>query len=139
MVPPPQNITVSNLQHAIAVEMMASRRYTAYATQADEEGYHKIASLFRTIADHRNLHAQKHLEELEGLDPRPVAESGFRTAYNVRAAIIGEIHECADIYPDMVRTAHQEGLDDVACWFQTLAKASRSNAGRFRRILSEFT
>ena len=36
------------------------------------------------------------------------------------------------MYPGMARTAREEGFDDVAEWFETLAMAERSHAGRFQ-------
>jgi len=37
----------------------------------------------------------------------------------------------------MARTAREEGFDEVADWFETLAKAERSHAGRFSKALNE--
>ncbi len=35
----------------------------------------------------------------------------------------------------MARTARQEGFDEIADWFETLAKAEKSHAGRFQKAL----
>ena len=35
----------------------------------------------------------------------------------------------------MARTAREEGFDEIADWFETLAKAERNHAGRFRKAL----
>ena len=35
----------------------------------------------------------------------------------------------------MARTAREEGLDEIADWFETLAKAERSHANRFQKAL----
>ncbi len=37
----------------------------------------------------------------------------------------------------MARTARDEGFDEIADWFETLAKAERSHAGRFTKALNE--
>jgi rubrerythrin len=58
-----------------------------------------------------------------------------RTSDNLRAAIAGETHEYTDMYPGMARAARQEGFDEIADWFETLAKAEKSHAGRFQRAL----
>ena len=63
----------------------------------------------------------------------PAAPHG--TSDNLRAAIAGETHEYTDMYPGMARTARQEGFDEIADWFETLAKAEKSHAGRFQRAL----
>ncbi len=39
------------------------------------------------------------------------------------------------MYPGMAKTARDEGFDDVAEWFETLAKAEKSHAGRFQKML----
>jgi len=39
------------------------------------------------------------------------------------------------MYPGMARTAREEGFDEIADWFETLAKAEKSHAGRFQRAL----
>ena len=49
----------------------------------------------------------------------------------------GETHEYTDMYPGMARTARVEGFEEIADWFETLAKAERSHAGRFARALGE--
>ena len=57
------------------------------------------------------------------------------TRDNLKAAIAGETHEYVDIYPGMARAARQEGFDEIADWFETLAKAAKSHAGRFQKAL----
>ena len=57
------------------------------------------------------------------------------TSLNLKAAIAGETHEYTDMYPGMARTAREESFDEIADWFETLAKAEKSHAGRFQRAL----
>jgi rubrerythrin len=33
----------------------------------------------------------------------------------------------------MAKTARDEGFDEIADWFETLAKAEKSHAGRFQK------
>ena len=54
---------------------------------------------------------------------------------NLAASIAGEVHEYTDMYPGFARTAREEGFDEVADWFETLAKAEKSHAGRFQTAL----
>lgn len=127
--------TEANLQLALATETLASRRYSAYAARADAEGNSQAAALFRVIAGRRSRHAEGHLETLE---PRGQESAGLptgNTTYDVRSAIMHEVHGCSDRYPGMARKARDEGLEEIAGWFEILAKASRSHAGRFRRAL----
>jgi rubrerythrin len=39
------------------------------------------------------------------------------------------------MYPGMAKTARDEGLEELAEWFETLAKAERSHANRFTKGL----
>ena len=39
------------------------------------------------------------------------------------------------MYPGMAKTARTEGFDEIADWFETLAKAERSHANKFQRTL----
>ena len=41
------------------------------------------------------------------------------------------------MYPSMARVAREEGFEEIAEWFETLAKAEKSHAGRFLRALDE--
>ncbi len=55
------------------------------------------------------------------------------TDKNLLSAVAGETHEYTDMYPGMARTARDEGFDEIADWFETLAKAEKSHAGRFQK------
>jgi rubrerythrin len=39
------------------------------------------------------------------------------------------------MYPGMAKTARDENFDEIADWFETLAKAERSHANRFQKAL----
>ena len=54
----------------------------------------------------------------------------------MKAAISAETHEYVDMYPAMAKTAREEGFDEIADWFETLAKAERSHANRFQKALN---
>jgi rubrerythrin len=127
--------TEANLRLAFATETLLSRRYLAYAVQAEADGNAGAAALFRSVADRRNGHAQRHLEKLEPCGEETAGRSTGSTTYNLRAAILNGVHEAGDLYPGMARKAREEGLEEIAGWFETLAKAGRSHAGRLRRAL----
>ena len=59
----------------------------------------------------------------------------FRPCLVLAAAVAGETHEYTDMYPGMAKTAREEGFDEIADWFETLAKAEKSHAGRFQKAL----
>lgn len=127
--------TEQNLKDAFAVEAEANRRYLYFANKADIEGQSDVAALFRSTAEGETGHAHGHMEFLEAVgDPTTGLPIGS-TRDNLRAAIAGETHEYADMYPGMARTARDEGFDEIADWFETLAKAERSHANRYQKAL----
>jgi rubrerythrin len=127
--------TEQNLKDAFAGESQANRRYLYFAQKADIEGFNDVAVVFRSTAEGETGHAHGHLQFLETVgDPATGLPFGD-TASNLKAAIAGETHEYTDMYPGMARTAREEGFDEIADWFETLAKAEKSHAGRFQRAL----
>lgn len=129
--------TEDNLKAAFASEAQANRRYLYFAQNADVEGLTDIAAVFRSTAEGETGHAHGHLEYLtESGDPATGMPFGD-SASNLKSAIAGETFEYADMYPGMARTARDEGFDEIADWFETLAKAERSHANRFAKTLAD--
>jgi rubrerythrin len=127
--------TEQNLKDAFAGESQANRRYLYFAAKADVEGYNDVSVVFRSTAEGETGHAHGHLEHLEAVgDPATGLPIGG-TSDNLKAAIAGETYEYTDMYPGMAKTARDEGFDEIADWFETLAKAERSHANRFQRAL----
>ncbi len=127
--------THGNLKAAFAGESQANRRYLYFAKIADVEGYPEVAMNFRETAEGETGHAHGHLDFLRAAgDPATDLPIGD-TATNLRASIAGETHEYTDMYPGMAKTARDEGFAEVADWFETLAKAEKSHAGRFEKML----
>ena len=129
--------TLDNLKEAFAGESMANRRYLYFAQKADIEGYNDAATVFRSTAEGETGHAHGHLEFMEAVGDPATGKPIGDTQKNLAAAIAGETHEYTDMYPGMARTAREEGFDEIADWFETLAKAERSHAGRFQKALDE--
>ena len=128
--------THENLKAAFAGESQANRRYLYFAKVADVEGYPEVASNFRETAEGETGHAHGHLDYLKQVgDPATDLPIGDTVA-NLKAAIQGETHEYTDMYPGMAKTARSEGFAEIADWFETLAKAEKSHAGRFEKMLS---
>jgi rubrerythrin len=130
-----QSKTLENLKEAFAGESQANRRYLYFAQKADVEGHADVAAVFRSTAEGETGHAHGHLEFLEAVGDPATGEPIGTTAENLKAAIVGETHEYTDMYPGMARTAREEGFDEIADWFETLARAERSHAGRFQKAL----
>ena len=131
--------THGNLKDAFAGESQANRRYLYFAKVADVEGYPEVASNFRETAEGETGHAHGHLDYLKQVgDPATGLPLGD-TETNLKAAIAGETHEYTDMYPGMAKTAREEGFKEIADWFETLAKAEKSHAGRFTLMLKVVT
>jgi rubrerythrin len=127
--------THDNLKAAFAGESQANRRYLYFANKADVEGQNDISAVFRSTAEGETGHAHGHLDYLAQVgDPATDLPIGATRA-NLKAAIAGETHEYTDMYPGMAKAARDEGFDEIADWFETLAKAERSHANRFQRAL----
>ena len=127
--------TETNLKDAFAGESQANRRYLYFARKADVEGYNDVSAVFRSTAEGETGHAHGHLGFLEEVGDPATGEPIGDTALNLKAAIAGETYEYTDMYPGMARTAREEGFEEIADWFETLAKAERSHAGRFQKAL----
>ena len=88
------------LMEAFAGESQANRKYTAFAAQADKEGFPQAAKLFRAAAEAEAVHAANHLRALKAIKT---------TKENLREAIAGETHEFKEMYPEMIAAAKAEG------------------------------
>jgi rubrerythrin len=130
--------TAECLKEAFAGESMANRRYLYFANRCDVMGDNDTAALFRSTAEGETGHAHGHMEFLiEGGAGEPGTNMPASTVTEMlEAAISGETHEYTDMYPGMAKTARDEGFDEVADWFETLAKAERSHAGRYTKQLA---
>jgi rubrerythrin len=129
--------THQNLKDAFAGESQANRRYLYFAKAADVEGYPHVAGNFRETAEGETGHAHGHLDYLKKVgDPATDLPIGD-TTLNLAAAVAGETYEYTDMYPGMAKTAREEGFDEIADWFETLAKAEKSHAGRFQSLLDD--
>jgi rubrerythrin len=129
--------TEQSLKEAFAGESQANRRYLYFANQADIAGANDVAAVFRSTAEGETGHAHGHMEYLiEGGAGEPGTGMPAKTvAEALQAAIAGETHEYTDMYPGMAKTARVEGFDEIADWFETLAKAERSHANKFTKTL----
>jgi rubrerythrin len=127
--------TEHNLRDAFAGESQANCRYLYFARKANVEGFNDVAAVFRSTAEGETGHAHGHLVYLEEAGDLATRKQIGRTCDNLKAAIASETHEYTDIYPGMARAARQEGFDEISDWFETLAKAGKSHAGRFQKTL----
>ena len=122
-----------NLKSAFAREAEANRRYLYFARRADIEGHPEIGALFRDLSEADTDHAFGHLDFLrETGDPVTGGPIGT-TETNLKSAIEGETYEYMELYPGFAKTARDEGFDELAVWFETLARAERTHADRLAK------
>ena len=124
-----------NLKGAFAGESQANRRYLYFARVADIEGYPDVGGLFRDTSEAETGHAFGHLDFLKEVGDPCTGVAIGTTAKNLKSAVEGETYEYTEMYPGFAKTARQEGLAELAEWFETLAKAEKSHAGRFNKGL----
>ena len=128
------------LKAAFEGESKANRRYLYFANMADVSGAPDVAAVFRSTAEGETGHAHGHMEYLiEGGSGDPETGLPAGTVEEaLESAIAGETHEYTDMYPGMAKTAREEGFEEIADWFATLAKAERSHANKFTRTLDAY-
>src|SRR4026208_1109043 len=120
-----------NLKNAFAGESQANRRYLYLARVAGIEGYPDVGGLFRDTSEAETGHAFGHLDFLKEVGDPVTGVAIGTTAKNLKSAVEGETYEYTEMYPGFAKTARDEGLSELAEWFETLAKAAKSHAGRF--------
>jgi rubrerythrin len=127
--------TEKNLKEAFAGESQANRRYLYFAQKADVEGYPDVAALFRSVAEGETGHAFGHFDYLVEVGDPVTGEAVGPTQDNLKSAIAGETYEYTEMYPGFAKTAREEGFEAISEWFETLARAEKSHAGRFTQGL----
>ncbi|MCL5971340.1 MAG: rubrerythrin family protein [Firmicutes bacterium] len=128
--------THANLKEAFAGESQANRRYLYFAQKADIEGRPDVAGLFRDVADGETGHAFGHFEFLEEVGDPVTGVPVGTTEQNLKSAIEGETYEYTQMYPGFAKVAREEGFEEIAEWFETLARAEKRHAGRFTKGLN---
>ncbi len=105
--------TKENLLAAFQGESNARARYVAFAAKADQEGYGRVASLFRAAARAEEIHAKNHADVLKKIGVEAKADlkaADVRsTRENLKAALEGETYERDTMYPQFLVKARQDG------------------------------
>ena len=91
--------TKENLKEAFAGESQANQKYRAFAKKAERDGFPNIAKLFKTAAEAERIHAEGHLNALDGIGT---------TVENLKEAIDGETYEYKEMYPPMLAQAEAD-------------------------------
>jgi rubrerythrin len=126
--------TLKNLQEAFNGESNAHARYVEFAKKADEEGYGRVASLFRAAAQAEQIHAKAHAEVIRKLGGEPKADiqkvEPKSTRENLEAALKGETYEKETMYPDFIKVAKGEGVREAVKTFN-MAKTAEAEHAKF--------
>ncbi|MCC9621297.1 rubrerythrin family protein [Thalassospira sp. MA62] len=129
--------TEKNLRAAFAAESQTNRRYLYFAQLADIEGDSAAADMFRTTAEAETGHAFGLLEFLEKSKDPVIGKVLQTTRDHLEAALAHEKHEAEETYPEMAKIAREEGLHDIAAWFESLARVEAAHAKRIERLIAE--
>jgi len=129
--------TLENLKAGFAGESQANRRYLYFAQKADVEGQPDIAAVFRSVAEGETGHAFGHFGYLEEVGDPVTGVPVGATKDNLKSAIEGETYEYTQMYPGFAKAAREEGFEEISQWFETLAKAEKSHAGRYSDLLAK--
>lgn len=116
----------ANLKEAFAGESQANRKYLAFAKQADKDGFHQAARLFRASAEAETIHAHNHLRALGGIKS---------TRENLLEAIAGETHEFKSMYPQMIEDAEAEQAAEARRSFAFASAVEAVHAKLYKEAL----
>ncbi len=132
--------TEVNLLTAFAGESQARNRYSYFASKAKKEGYVQMSLVFEETANQEKEHAKRLFKFLEGGEVEVAAAfpAGVigATAENLKAAAAGENYEWTDMYPSFAATAREEGLEEIAVVFESIAVAEKQHERRYLGLLA---
>ena len=131
--------TKKNLLAAFAGESQARNRYTYFASKAKKQGYEQISAIFLETADNEKEHAERIFKFLEGGEAEvsasfPAGVIGD-TVDNLKAAASGENYEHTTMYPEFARIAEEEGFDEIAAVFRSIANAEKQHEKRYLGLM----
>jgi len=132
--------TEKNILTAFAGESQARNRYTYFASQAKKDGFVQISDIFTETADQEKEHAKRLFKLLEGgeVEVQAAFPAGIigKTTDNLKASAGGEHFEWTDMYPSFAKVAREEGLDDIAKIFESIAVAEKQHEKRYLALMA---
>jgi len=130
--------TEKNILTAFAGESQARNRYTYFASQAKKDGFVQISSIFAETADQEKEHAERLFKLLKGgeIEVAAAFPAGVigTTAENLKAAAGGEHYEWTEMYPGFAKAALEEGFDEIAAIFESIAVAEKQHEKRYNEL-----
>jgi rubrerythrin len=127
--------TEKNLMAAFAGESQARNRYTYASAKARKEGYRQISEIFEETANQEREHAKRLFKlmqegEIEITGVFPAGPIGS-TLENLKHAAGGENYEWSEMYPGFAQTAREEGFENIAKIFESIAVAEKQHEKRY--------
>ena len=130
--------TEKNILTAFAGESQARNRYTYFASKAKKDGYEQMRIIFEETAEQEKEHAKRLFKLLEGGEVEVTASfpAGVvgDTLDNLKESADGENYEHTDMYPGFAKVAKEEGFDEIADIFLSIAVAEKQHEKRFRAL-----
>lgn len=127
--------TEKNLMTAFAGESQARNRYNYFAGKAKKDGYVQISEIFAETADQEKEHAKRLFKFMTGGEAEVSTSFPFGvigdTVDNLKAAAAGENHEWTDMYPTFAEKARDEGFNEIADVFNSIAIAEKQHEKRY--------
>lgn len=132
--------TEKNILTAFSGESQARNRYTYFASQAKKDGYVQISAIFEETANQEKEHAKRLFKLLEGgeVEIKAAFPAGVigSTVENLKEAAGGENYEWTDMYPGFARIAREEGFNDIAEIFESIAVAEKQHEKRYLGLMA---
>jgi len=127
--------TEKNILTAFSGESQARNRYTYFASQAKKEGLVQISDIFTETANQEKEHAKRLFKFLQGGEIEIVgafpAGTIATTSQNLKEAAAGENYEHTEMYPGFAKIAEEEGLNNIAVVFNSIAVAEKQHEKRY--------
>jgi rubrerythrin len=130
--------TEKNILTAFAGESQARNRYTYFASKAKKEGFVQISEIFTETANQEKEHAKRLFKLLEGGEVEITgtfpAGTICTTQENLMEAAGGENYEWTEMYPGFAKIAREEGFDEIATIFESIANAEKQHEKRYNDL-----
>ena len=120
--------TEENLLAAFQGESMARNKYLFFAEKARLENHPEISELFEKLATNEGMHGKLLFQALKGIGS---------TTENLQAASRGEYGEWSSMYPSFAKIAEEEGFEDIAKLFRSIAKIEQEHEFQFMAALAK--
>jgi len=131
--------TEKNLMAAFAGESQARNRYSYFASAAKNEGFIQISHIFEETANQEKEHAKRLFKFMEGGETEITGSFPFgvigKTEDNLKESAAGENHEWVHMYPDFAKIAKEEGFNDIAKVFESIAVAEKQHEKRYLDLM----